>query len=221
MDTQRRLIEAASDVFAESGYRNATLREICGRASANIAAVNYHFRDKEGLYAAVIEHAIAVAEQGMPQVSSSPDRPAEEKLEQFIHDVLESLLGAGRPARVLKLMSNEMIEPTPALDLVVEKVGRPISMALQGIVEQLLGPGCDAERVRDAASSVMAQCVSYHHSAAVIERLHQYSVHDPEMIRHMAKHVTQFSLGGIRALAQGGRTSPSMSGCPVPAGQTG
>ena len=49
-DTKERLMEVAGQVFAEKGFRDATVREICQRAGANLAAVNYHFGDKERLY---------------------------------------------------------------------------------------------------------------------------------------------------------------------------
>ena len=52
--TRRELLDAAAEVFGEAGYRNATVREICRRAGANIAAINYHFGDKEKLYADVL-----------------------------------------------------------------------------------------------------------------------------------------------------------------------
>ncbi|MGA9754367.1 MAG: TetR family transcriptional regulator, partial [Desulfobaccales bacterium] len=53
-ETRQRLLEAAGEVFAKKGFRNTTIREICRRARANLAAVNYHFGDKERLYLAVL-----------------------------------------------------------------------------------------------------------------------------------------------------------------------
>src|SRR5262245_56728848 len=64
LPTRDRLLEVAAEVFAEAGYREATIRDICARAGANVAAVNYHFGGKEELYRAVIEYATKVASPG-------------------------------------------------------------------------------------------------------------------------------------------------------------
>ena len=49
--TKAKLLEAAGEEFADKGFEKATIRGICELAGANIAAVNYHFGDKEQLYA--------------------------------------------------------------------------------------------------------------------------------------------------------------------------
>jgi len=54
-NTRDRLLAAAREVFAESGFKGATVREICRRAEVNVAAVNYHFNGKEALFMAALE----------------------------------------------------------------------------------------------------------------------------------------------------------------------
>ncbi|NUQ66206.1 MAG: CerR family C-terminal domain-containing protein [Pirellulales bacterium] len=200
LETRQRLLEAASEVFAESGYRSATLREICRRAEANSAAVNYHYGDKQRLYFAVIEHAMELAQDQLPSKDLDPAEPAEAQLRSFIRAALRGLLGSGSPTRLLKLMAQEMVEPTPGMDLMVEKVVRPVNTALSRIVEELLGPGADGRLVGDCTSSIMAQCVSYHHSQPIVVRLGRYVGFDDATIEHLADHIAEFSLGGLQAI---------------------
>ncbi len=47
--TRSDLLDAAAELFAAHGYHQTTHAEICERAGANIAAINYHFGDKEHL----------------------------------------------------------------------------------------------------------------------------------------------------------------------------
>src|ERR1700736_611736 len=60
--TREKLLEVAEHVFADRGYQAATIREICVRAGANVAAVNYHFGDKLGLYTEVLQQSIRAAQ---------------------------------------------------------------------------------------------------------------------------------------------------------------
>ena len=73
MGTRERLLEAAGEVFSERGYEKATVREIVKRAKTNLNAVNYHFRDKEQLYVAVLLDAHQKSTQHMPGVGESID----------------------------------------------------------------------------------------------------------------------------------------------------
>ena len=104
--------------------------------------------------------------------------------------------------QLLRLIAHEMVEPTPALDLAVEKAARPVNEILAAIVAELLGPAAEPTVVRDCAASIISQCSSYHHSEAIIQRLHQLNVHDPATIEQLAEHVYRFSLGGVRAIAE-------------------
>jgi len=78
IDTKERLIAAGMEVFAERGYAEAGIREICRRAGANPAAVNYHFGDKQRFYAEVLVtcHRRMVARRDMPRLADDPGRPA-------------------------------------------------------------------------------------------------------------------------------------------------
>src|SRR5918994_4049771 len=139
--TERRLLKAAGEIFAEHGYRAATVRQICEKAGANLAAVNYHFGDKEGLYMAVLRSVpVAHAEKYPANLGVTPDATAEQKLGAYIQSLLRRVFDEGRPGWHTKIIAREMIEPTRALDTLMEEVARPVHQELASIVRELLEP---------------------------------------------------------------------------------
>ena len=199
-ETRRQLLEAAGEVFAEFGFRNATVREICGRAGANVAAVNYHFGDKETLYAEVLRYAHGKALAKYPPLLDVPvGAPPEEKLRAFVKSFLLRTFDTGPTAWHGKLMSREMIEPTAALDALVEERMRPMAGELWRIVSAILDCPPNDERVRLCAFSVVSQCVFYHHCRPVILRLFpEQAAPGPADIVRLADHITGFSLAAMR-----------------------
>lgn len=200
-ETRLRLLEAAGEVFAEQGYRRATVRDICSRAGANIAAVNYHFGDKEKLYISALQHWLGEALRKFPPDGGLPPAaPAEERLHAFVRSWLFRMLGKGMPAWHGKLMAREMSEPTAGFDTILAESVRPMSNRLSGIVAELLGPNAPERTVRDCALSIAGQCCFYRHAHEMIKRLfadHQQTV---EEIEHLSDHITQFSLAAIKAI---------------------
>ncbi len=201
--TEKRLLEAAGEIFAEYGYRATTVRQICEKAGANIAAVNYHFGDKEGLYMAVLRHVYkAHAEKYPPNLGLSPGATPEQKLRTYIQSLLRRIFDEGRPGWHTKIMAREMIEPTRALDTLVEEGARPLHQELASIIRELFGSEADDEIVRLSSLSVVGQCVFYHHSRAVISRLYPKQKYGPKEIKGLAEHITQFSLLALRGLSK-------------------
>jgi len=200
-ETRQRLLDAAGQVFAEVGYQKATIRDICQRAGANLAAVNYHFRDKEGLYVAVAHYAQnCAAPQGLPS-EIDVNAPPEKLLRMFVGTFLQRAMGRDRVAWYGKLMAREMSEPTGMLDRIIDEEIRPRAAILEGLVTRLIGPGHTQWRIRACMRSVVAQCVYYHLCRPVIERLHPEQKYEPADMEMLADHITAFALHGIRGLA--------------------
>src|SRR5262245_41727785 len=97
-ETRERLLQAAAEVFADGGYRRATIAAICRRAGANIAAVHYHFGDKQGLYAAVFDYAQRRATTEDPGLPDGRGETPEDRLRAQVTSFLMRLLDPGRPA---------------------------------------------------------------------------------------------------------------------------
>jgi AcrR family transcriptional regulator len=77
-DTKERILDAAEYLFAMDGYRGTSLREITGRATVNLAAVNYHFGSKKILVEEVIKRRLLplnnIRQQRLEQVKALAQR---------------------------------------------------------------------------------------------------------------------------------------------------
>jgi AcrR family transcriptional regulator len=199
-ETRRQLLEAAGEVFAGAGFRDATVREICRRAGANVAAVNYHFGDKETLYAEVLRQSQSRAlEKYPPLLGVAADAPPEKKLRAFVQSLLLRIFDKGPTAWHGRIMLREMIEPTAALDSIVEERVRPMAGQLWQIVAEILGCPVADERVRLCGFSVVSQCVFYHHCRPIVSRLFpKQETPDAAGIERLADHITKFSLAAMK-----------------------
>ena len=201
--TEQRLLEAAGEIFAEFGYRAATVRQICEKAGANVAAVNYHYGDKEQLYQAVLRSVPDAHAIKYPSRSGlSPEATAAEQLRAYVQALLHRVFDAGRPGWHSKIISREMVEPTRALDSLLEEVARPLHRELASIVRLLLGATANDEDVRFCALSIMGQCVYYHHARTVLARLYPEQKYGAEEVARLVDHISAFSLAALREFAQ-------------------
>ena len=202
-ETRRQLLEAAGEVFATVGFRNATVREICRRAGANVAAVNYHFGDKEKLYAEVLRYAQQKAFEKYPLLPGvSADASPTDKLRAFVRSFLLRIFDSEPTAWFGKMMLREMIEPTGALDSLLEERMQPMADQLRGIVAEILGGLPNDEQARLCSLSVVSQCVFYHHCRQVVARLFPEQPLDATAVEPLADHITRFSLAAMKHMPE-------------------
>jgi AcrR family transcriptional regulator len=199
-DTETRLIDTAGQVFAETGFQAAKVRDICARAGANLAAVNYHFGDKLGLYQEVLRYAACAAGDLSNFDPSLPGRTPEERLRGFVRGLMQHMYGEGRPAWPVRLMTHELAQPTPAFDGVVEHVIRPRHEALRALVGLIIGLPPDHRRTRLCTQSVMGQVIVYAHGREVLSRLWPDLQFTPDTLDEIAAHIAAFSYAGLRAM---------------------
>jgi len=210
--TRNRLLSAAGEVFAEQGFKNATIREICKKAGANVAAINYHFGDKKKLYAEVLRFAHACAAEKHPaEQGLSADASPEERLRAFIVASIRRVFDEGRPAWHGKLTAQEIVEPTPALNYLVQHEIRPRQQMLFGIIQDILGGRADEATLRHASQSIIGQCVFYHHARPMIERVFPQQSFDAKGVEERAEMIYQFSLAALRGMKGKNLTTETQS----------
>lgn len=109
--TKNRLLSSASVMFAEKGYFNTSVNDICQDAEANISAVNYHFRDKKGLYDAVLEMGIGRLHQELEEIfNNNIEESPESVVKAFIRYHLEIGLSSKSHIVFNKLRLRHMVD---------------------------------------------------------------------------------------------------------------
>jgi AcrR family transcriptional regulator len=201
-ETRERLIEAGERLFAQQGFKRVTVREICRAARANVAAVNYHFGDKLGLYREVLQGAItAMRETNDAAREAGQGQSAEEELRRYIGVFLQRVLKPGSGA-IHQLITREMNDPTPALDDLVEQGVRPRVEYLSGVIARIITCDPRDERVLRCVASVQAQAVSYFPNP-IAQRLGFVLDPSAAQIGRVADHIATFSIAGVRAIGRG------------------
>jgi AcrR family transcriptional regulator len=201
LETRDRLLRAAETLFGERGFKRVTVREICLAARANVAAVNYHFGDKLGLYRTIVQSAIdAMRETTELARIAGQGQPPEEQLRRFITVFLRRLAAPG-PDTVRLILHREMHDPTPALDDIVEQGIRPRIEYLSGVIASMTG--------RDPADDVVLRCVGsiqsqalWHLHKPIAARLGAGGQPSVDQIEESARHITAFSIAGVHAAAR-------------------
>lgn len=206
LDTRSRLIEAARTLFAERGYEDVTVRDLCAAADANVALVSYHFGDKHGLYMEVVREAVAHLRAFNGTLEDAPPGATPEaRIEHFVRVFLSRVLDAARPATwVHRLMQQELTRPTAGATVIAREAIAPRIVYLGSVVAELLGCAPEDPRVRRCVGSVHGLCLGYARMsqapAAFRRAVPQLVIEEPIDLEAQVEHVVRFCLAGIAAI---------------------
>ena len=197
-ETRGRLIDSATRLFAERGFAKVTVREICKAARANVAAVNYHFGGKTGLYQEIVQSAIRTMHGTTQEIQKAGEgQSPEEQLRIFVRVFLTRVVQA-RDGWIHRFMAHELNDPTPALDMVIKQVIKPRMAYLGCVIASLLDCRANDPRVEHCVMSVQAQCLVLLNDK-IASRFQPFQM-TPKRLEQVADHIATFSLAGIRAL---------------------
>ena len=89
-ETVRRILDAAAQVFAETGYQGARVDRIANRAGVNKAMIYYHIGDKKALYTQVLHEVFSDTAVHMTDNINRAETPLA-KIKAYIQSIGESL----------------------------------------------------------------------------------------------------------------------------------
>ena len=168
-----------------------------------MAAVNYHFGDKQQLYEAAVRQAQCARMHEVPMPEWGPDVSAEQRLREFIQTLLTRMLGHRDPGWHRELMLREIAHPSAACVEFVEAYIRPMARRLHDVLAELLPPGLPEQQRQLLAFSIVGQCFFHYVNRPIITLLIGEKAAEGLTIERLAGHITQFSLAAIRGFAAG------------------
>jgi AcrR family transcriptional regulator len=201
LTTKERLIHAASIIFAEKGYRDTTVAEICEAAGANIAAVNYHFGDKSNLYRQVWEYLFEQSAAKYPLPTDLIETDPEAWLRQFIRSRVEQIFSTDIPHRLPQLLHREMGEPTEMHESLFEKHLQPTHARVSKAIALLIGPGITENQLKLAHLNFMSLHIFLNvgHQKNKTTCQCRHRLPSTENPAELARQVEAFAIGGLLA----------------------
>ncbi|MDO9140171.1 MAG: CerR family C-terminal domain-containing protein [Methylobacter sp.] len=200
LKTRQRLLVTASRVFAEKGYQDATIAEICEQAETNIASVNYHFGDKENLYLEAWRHAFQEDLRNHPSDGGiDADASAEVRLAGRIHSLITRISDPN--SSFFAIVHKEMARQTSLLEKIMAQEINPERQALIAIIKELLGHNATDKQIQFCHASIIGQCFHLlkvkNMKLSCETRRYMMDLNDANAF---AEHIVQFSLAGIAAI---------------------
>ncbi len=201
--TREALLEAAGNVFAEKGFDRATGKEICERAGANVAAINYYFGGIEGLYGAVLRLAhgrIVSVDHLQAVVAREPN--ARSQLEAILGMLVGIVTGPASSSWVFRVIGREVVAPSRVFSEMRDKEIFPKLRVLRPVVAELMDLPEDHPAVARTCVSIVGPCILLliGDRRFLKQAFPSFGFDDTEAVK---KHLVSFALAGIAASARG------------------
>jgi AcrR family transcriptional regulator len=159
--TRDRIIKTAVRLFAERGYEATSIRTLAAKAHVNQAAINYHFKTKDGLYREILRAAIhALTEDQLSHAQETKAMPRERALGEFVRQQLRPLSARDEVTRYIHILNWEAVRPTAVYRKLVSEEAAPFMGFAVDLIRRFL-PHADQRTLVMAAVWLMGQCHTF------------------------------------------------------------
>ncbi len=161
VNSRDRILEIAKEEFAKNGYENASLREICKKAEANLGLIKYYFKSKKGLYLELIQNFMLEKEKNFTLIkkNSIKENPSK-SLHTFIKNILYSFNPDGSDNWFQLLIQHELLNPSSNLEKFFLKKFHTDLEELELVFKEITGSK-DKLLLKKLAEITIAQCFFY------------------------------------------------------------
>lgn len=199
--TRERILDIAEVLFAQKGFQAVSVREITTAASCNLAAVNYHFGNKENLYLEVfrcrwVPRARRVQESFRKSLAENDRLSPSAVVQALAQAFVEGPLSDEERLRHSQLMSREMTQPTEAFEQVAEELIRPFFKEVAQRLGSALDHEMNEEQILLDIFSIFAMVLYFNFARVAVSRLTGRE-YDASFRALLVEQITRFSLRGL------------------------
>ena len=135
-ENESRIVASALDIFAQYGYRGATVDKIADAAGMSKANVLYYFGRKEEIYTAVLEHTLTAWLDPLKSLDANGD--PQQELAKYIRAKLTLSRCESEASR---LFANEILHGAPMIKSYLENELKVLVDEKCGVIEQWIRDG--------------------------------------------------------------------------------
>lgn len=136
-ETKIKILEVATELFARHGFEGASIREIAREAGVNLAAVNYHFQNKQNLYYRVMDANCIRMESEIALLAT--DNPGAAELAQRIFDYF--IERRHEMMNSFKVILTDSDTAAPTENVPADHIGPPGGETLLAAIHRDVGDG--------------------------------------------------------------------------------
>jgi len=196
--TRQAIFKAAVRLFADKGFEATSVRDIVASARVNQAAINYHFRSKDGLYLEILKTAF---EKLTEHAGFDPEKlrslPREDALRSFVCQQLRPLLFSDEMSRYIRLFAWESAHPTEVFLKFMATHSLSYLTAAVDIAGRFFPPDTEKRVVVCAAICLMGQCSVFVRNRDLFTKEPFNITSDQSFVDQLTELITQLTLGGL------------------------
>jgi AcrR family transcriptional regulator len=136
--SRERILEVATELFAQRGYTGAGVDQLAARSRIAKTAIYYHFGNKEGLLAAVLERAATAWIDGIHQASRQAGGPLE-RLDRALLGMRAMLEEKPWILKLIQILALEVAEEKPEIRATLQLILRRARDAFVAGMHEALG----------------------------------------------------------------------------------
>ncbi len=196
--TRQAIIKAAVRLFAEKGFEAASVRDIVTSARVNQAAINYHFKSKDGLYLEILKTAFEkLTEHGGFDPDKLKSLSREDAVRSFISQQLRPLLFSDEMSRYIRLFAWESAHPSKVFLKFMATHSISYLTAAIDIVARFLPRDAEKRVALCAAIWLMGQCSVFVRNREMFAKEPFSITADEPFVDQLTALITQLALGGL------------------------